>query len=283
VLRATRTFAVLIPDMGDPMHGQVAIAFEQEATRHGYSVIISNAFNDPIHERRALQVFTTHRVDGIVLISSILDHDEVLAGIRPTPSVFVNSENLGLAGQQPHIAFGSIRVDEEAGMVAISEHLLSRGYRRIGYVSGPHVISNVTRREALARAVRRDGADGRLRVFGAAPGGWRSADSVARKVAEDPPDAVVCFDDKLALAVIDSLRQHGIRVPDDLAVVGFDDIPFAQISNPRLTTVAQPSSAMGQRAVEMLLSAIDGGTVPPSEVLPVRLMVRESTGVAPPI
>jgi DNA-binding LacI/PurR family transcriptional regulator len=106
---------------------------------------------------------------------------------------------------------------------------------------------------------------------------------VARKIAEDPPDAVVCFDDKLALAVIDSLRQHGIRVPDDLAVVGFDDIPFAQISNPRLTTVAQPSSAMGQRAVEMLLSAIDAGTVPPSEVLPVRLMVRESTGVAPPI
>jgi LacI family transcriptional regulator len=282
VLRATRTFAALIPDMGDPIDGQVAVAFEQEAMRHGYSVIISNTFNDPIHERRALRVVTTHRVDGIVFISSILDDDEVLTVARPTPVVFVNSENLGLAGHTPDLPHGSIRIDEEAGMTAIVDHLLSRGYRRIGYASGPRVASNITRQDALARAMRQAGETGRLHLYGAAAESWRSPHGLAKKIAQDIPDALVCYDDKLALAVSDALRQLGIRIPDDLAVVGFDDIPFAQISNPRLTTVAQPSSAMGQLAVEMLLSAIEHGTIPPSEVLPVRLLVRESTGVAQP-
>ena len=279
VLRATRTFAALIPDMGDPIHGQVAIAFEQEAMRHGYSVFISNTFNDPIHERRALRVFTSHRVDGIVFISSILDYDEVLTAVRPTPVVFVNSETPGLAGYKPHLHKGSIRIDEEAGMTAIVDHLLSRGYRRIGYVSGPRVASNFIRQDALARAMRQAGETGRLHVYGATAESWRSPHVLARKIAKDVPDAIVCYDDKLALVVNDALRQLGIRIPDDLAVVGFDDIPFAQISNPRLTTVAQPSLAIGQLAVEMLLSAIEQGTIPPSEVLPVRLRVRESTGV----
>ena len=279
VLRATRTFAVLIPDMGDPIHGQVAIAFEQEAMRRGYSVVISNAFNDPIHERRALQVFTSHQVDGIVFISSILDYDEVLTVVRPTPVVFVNSENLGLARYKPHVRQGSIRIDDEGGMTAIVDHLLSRGYHRIGYVAGPRVASNITRRDALIRAMLRAGETARPHVYGAAAESWRSPHLLAKKIAHDGPDALVCYDDMLALAIIDALRQLRMRVPDDLAVVGFDDIPFAQTSNPRLTTVAQPSSEMGQLAVRMLVSAIDEGTIPASEVLPVRLRVRESTGV----
>jgi LacI family transcriptional regulator len=278
VLRTTRTLALLIPDMGDPIHGQVAIAFEQEATRRGYSVIMSNAFNDPILERRALQVFTTHRVDGIALISGILDHHEVLAAIRPTPSVFVNNEHMGIGRQTP-VPRGAIQIDQTAGMAAISRHLLSRGYRHVGYVPGPRVMSNITRRDSLARALRRDGVDGRLRLFGSQTADWRSVDAVAAKIAQRPPEALVCYDDKLGLAVIDALRKLGVGVPDDLAVVGFDDIPFAQLANPRLTTVAQPSAEMGRLAVKMLLEAIDGGSTPPSELLPVRLMVRESTRV----
>lgn len=89
---------------------------------------------------------------------------------------------------------------------------------------------------------------------------------------------MLCYDDKLALAVMDGLRRLDVRVPRDIAVAGFDDIPFAALSNPRLTTIAQPSAEMGRRAVQMLLAAIDGGPLPPSEILPVRLVVRESTG-----
>jgi LacI family repressor for deo operon, udp, cdd, tsx, nupC, and nupG len=94
------------------------------------------------------------------------------------------------------------------------------------------------------------------------------------------PDALLCYDDKLALAAMDSLRTNGLRVPDDLAVVGFDDIPFAALANPRLTTVAQPSVDMGRLAVEMLLSSIQQDEMPPSVSLPVRLVVRQSSTAA---
>jgi LacI family transcriptional regulator len=93
------------------------------------------------------------------------------------------------------------------------------------------------------------------------------------------PDVLVCFDDKLALSLVDGLRTHGVRVPDDVGVVGFDGIPFAEISNPRLTTVVTPAAEMGRRAAAILIAAVQTGTMPEAETLPVSLVVRESTRV----
>jgi DNA-binding LacI/PurR family transcriptional regulator len=92
------------------------------------------------------------------------------------------------------------------------------------------------------------------------------------------PEGIVCYDDKTALALLDGLRTRGIRVPDDIAVVGFDDIPFASLSSPRLTTVWTPTQQMGEHAARSLASAISSGAVPTSRLLPVRLVVRESSG-----
>jgi DNA-binding LacI/PurR family transcriptional regulator len=104
-----------------------------------------------------------------------------------------------------------------------------------------------------------------------------SPDGVAARLARDRPDALICYDDKLALHTIDALRALGVRVPEDLAVVGFDDIPFAAIAHPRLTTVSQSATEMGRVAAGMLCRAIEAGALPPSVTLPVRLVVREST------
>ena len=96
-------------------------------------------------------------------------------------------------------------------------------------------------------------------------------------IAADPPDAVICYDDKLALSILDALRSTAVEVPGDLALVGFDGIPAARQSRPRLTTVAVPSVEIGRRAVEMLVGSRRDGGPPPSEVMPVRLVVGEST------
>jgi DNA-binding LacI/PurR family transcriptional regulator len=157
-------------------------------------------------------------------------------------------------------------------------HLMARGRRRIGYVSGPQVLSNITRRNATLHALAMSGIKGRQRQYVGGADGWLNGAAVAARVAQDRPDAVVCYDDKLALAVMDGLRGLGVRVPDDVAVVGFDDIPFAALANPRLTTVAQPSAEMGRRAVGMLLGALESGNLAKSEIHPVRLVVRESSG-----
>ena len=106
---------------------------------------------------------------------------------------------------------------------------------------------------------------------------WRTPDLVAARVGSSLPDAIICYDDKLALALLDGLRSRGIRVPQQVCVVGFDDIPFAALSSPRLTTVASPTTLMGRLAARTLAAAIGDGRLPPARVLPVELVIREST------
>lgn len=284
VMRATRTFGLLIPDVTDPLYGQVIAGFEQEAAAGGYTLTVANGFADPARERRALRLFTAQRADGIALMSSVLDQQHVVDYVRPTPVVFINGENLRLAGYDSDLPNGCIRADDVSGIDAVVEHLLAGGHRRIGYFNGPQVASNISRRDAIIRALKRAGVRERLQQFSAAPHGWHAAAEIAARVVQDLPDALICFDDKLALAMMDALRAFGVRVPDDIALVGFDDIPFAALSNPRLTTVAQPSDEMGRRAVGMLVQAlVTGQPLAPSTALPVRFVVRESSAPRPAV
>jgi DNA-binding LacI/PurR family transcriptional regulator len=116
-----------------------------------------------------------------------------------------------------------------------------------------------------------------LHTFPASEDTWRAPGAVAKAIAADPPEALVCYDDKLALALMDALRELGIRVPDDIGMVGFDGIPYAAISNPRLTTVATPSGEMGRLAAALLIGAIRAGSRPDGQLLVPELIVREST------
>jgi LacI family transcriptional regulator len=137
------------------------------------------------------------------------------------------------------------------------------------------------RRAAASEALERHGL-GPLRFLDSGPNGWRDASLAAERLAEDPPDAVICYDDKLALSLLDSLRATDVDVPGDMALMGFDGIPPARQSRPRLTTVDVPSIDIGRRAVEMLLAARDGEPAP-SQIVPVRLIVGESTPPVPTV
>ncbi len=283
VLRATRTLGLVVPDVTDPLHGQVIAGFEQEAALRGYGVSVANGLSDADRERRILQVFTAQRAHGVALFGSVLSQRQVLDAVRPTPVVFVGGEHLSLAGNRNDLMLGCIRADEERGVEALVQHLAQQGCRRFGYVHGPSVASNITRRNAATRAVTRAAREhpvtSTLRQYPALPLGWRSGPRLAERIAQDRerPDALLCYDDKLALAMMDALRSAELSVPGDLAVAGFDDIPFARLSNPRLTTVAQPSTQMGRLAASMLLEAAESGVVPASVLLPVEVVVRESS------
>src|SRR6266849_1625783 len=272
VMRATRTLGLLVPDVTDPLHGQIIAAFEQEATGRGYSVSIANGQTDPARERRSIEGFTAQRADGVALVGSILRQREIVEALHPTPVVFINSEHLSLASQGADLPNGCIRADEARGVEGLVRHLVEQGCRRLGYFTGPSTASNVTRRVVAARAVQAAARDTdvepRLRQYTAGPDGWRSGKSLATPILQDRSHP---------LAVIDALRDVNLRVPADVAVVGFDDIPFAALANPRLTTVAQPSGEMGRLAAAMLLEALEHGQIPPSVTLPVELMIRESS------
>src|SRR5690606_5897375 len=134
---------------------------------------------------------------GIVLLGSVLDQDEVIRTLRPTPCVFVHSENLALAGPKADVPIGSIRVDEYDGMRQVVEHLVERGYRRLAYAAGPDLASNIKRRDALLEEAK--AANVEAPVSDAAGAQWLAVDAMARAIVRAGVDAVVCYGDRLAL------------------------------------------------------------------------------------
>jgi DNA-binding LacI/PurR family transcriptional regulator len=275
VLQSSATFGLMTPDVNDPIHGQVVTAFQQQAAEHDYSVILSNGFGDDDTERRALREFAAHRVAAVAVMGSVLPQVEVKRIISPSPVLFIGSEHVPETGELDR-ARGCLRPDDRDGMRQVVDHLLERGYRSIAYVSGSTGATKIVRRDALIAALaernrpapvihRADNADAEgLRV-------------VAAGIRKSRPDAVVCYDDKTALLLMDELRTVGMTVPDDVGVVGFDDIPFARISNPRLTSVSQRSDELGRTSVDYLLAAIERGKLPISQLMTVTLVIRETT------
>lgn len=277
-LRAKRTqiLGLLLDDMADPVHSQLAAAFEEAAASQGYAVFIMTGLHDPARERRALRAFLEHRADGIAVTSCVTDPADVFERVPEARVVFVQPDYPGLAEGKAPPARRVLRSDDQAGVTAAVQHLVERGYRSIAYVGAGGSASDLLRRAAVSTALANLGAE-QLRIYDAGMSGWRDPAGVAAALERDRPDAVIAYDDKLALALLDALRRTDVRVPADMAVVGFDGIAMSSQSHPRLTTVVVPSADLGRRAVEMLLASLRDGTSPASQVLPVRLLEREST------
>ena len=275
--RATRTLGLLLAELDDPVHAQVAAGFEQEAGARGYTVLIITGMTEPAHERRALKVFVEHQTDGIALVSTILAPAEVMSFARPDRVVFVQADHPSLAGYRLDPPTGSIRAGEVEGIEEAVRYLVASGYREFAYLGTGATATNLTRRAAVERAMRAAGVRRPLRRFAVGARGWRSGDAIAQRIARSRPEVLICYDDKLALAVMDGLRAQGIDVPGQVAIIGFDGIPFAALSNPRLSTIASPSLEMGRRAAQMLVASIESGSLPSSIVLPVQLLIRDSS------
>jgi LacI family transcriptional regulator len=278
-VRATRTFGLMVPDAMDPIHGTVVAGFEAAAQAAGYTVIVANSLRDAGRERAAVRAFRAHRADGLALMGAVLDLETVAVMVRPSPVVFLNSERIK-GGRPVELPIGCMRPDEADGIRQLVEHLVAEGCRRIGYVGvEDRPGSNLVREQAFRASILERLGHPPLAAFV-----WNAdeRERLAADLRNAGVDGVIAYDDRVALALLDALRTVGVSVPGDIAVAGFDDIPFAAISNPRLTTVGQPAYEMGALAVEELLRAIGTGELSPSRVLPVKLAVRESTLRQPP-
>ena len=280
-VRRTRTLGLLLPDLRDPVHGQIASAFEGEARQQGYSVMVVAGERDLVRERLALRIFAEHGTDGVAIVSSVLSPKELRERVDPDRLVLVWPDHRSLPRDDGPRLPGVIQTDDASGVRVAVTYLIDAGCRRIAYVDSGVRASNTTRAETVAATLRSRGIRAPLRRFATSVDGWRSPGDLAVEIAADLPEALVCYDDQLALGLMDALRGLGIRVPDDVGIVGFDGIPYAGISNPRLTTVAVPSAEMGRVAAASLIRAIHDGVLPEGVVLPVEVVVRESTKSLP--
>ena len=276
-VRRTRTLGLLLPDLRDPVHGQVASAFEREARHAGYGVMVVAGERDLVRERLALRIFSEHGTDGVAVVSSVMSPRELRERVDPDRLMLVWPDHHTMPRRVGPAIPGVIQTDDASGVAAAVNHLVDNGARRFGYVESGVRASNTIRAETVAATLRARGIDEPVRAFNGPIDPVRPLGELAAEIAADLPDALVCYDDQVALALMDALRDVGVRIPDDLGVVGFDGIPFAGIANPRLTTVAVPSSEMGRVAAASLVQAIHDGVLPEGVVLPVELVVREST------
>jgi LacI family transcriptional regulator len=278
-LRAKETHALglVLADLRDPVHAMVAAGFELEAAKADYTVIIVAAGGELDGERRALRAFIERGTDGICIASGVIEPHEARDRLGGVPLVLLQPDHASQvtrsAGEEE---VGVIRADDAAGVRAAVWHLRELGRRDIAYLGSGDRATNRLRGAAAADAMRGLNA-GTLRSFQVADDAWTRPREVADALIGALPDAVICYDDKTALALLDGLRGSGIDVPGRVAVVGFDDIPFAALSNPRLTTVSTPVVEMGELAARSLVEATGSRALPPGRVLPVELVVREST------
>ncbi len=288
-LRSTRTLGLIVTDVQNPFFPELIRAIEDAAFEAGQTVLLCNAAEDPEREANYLDVLVDRRVDGIIVAASDLTqrHADWLAA-SPVPVVVVNSNP-----RVPGVPV--ILSDDRAGGRLAAAHLLELGHRRLGVVAGPPgQAASKPRLEGVIEAVAEFGSDLPRPAVAVGDGHVEGGEAAAQALLAETPDVtgIVCFNDLTAIGTLRALRAAGRHVPDDVSVVGFDDIAAAAWVDPPLTTVAQQKAAMGRWAVERLAEAIAGRSYEPSTAahealaagvvvqLPVTLAIRGSTGPA---
>ncbi len=281
VMGRTRTIGLVVTTITDPFIAEVVQAIENTALDRGYTVILASSQSEPDREIAAVEMLRSKRVDGVIVTSSRVgalyqDHLDRLG----VPVVLLNSHS----AQMGPYTF-AITVNNRHGACLATEHLIQQGHRRIAYISGPADHSDDLERlagygQALDEAGIAYDPDLVITGTGRSGGGERA---LPRLMAlDEPPTATFCYNDMTAIGVLYAARQSGISIPGDLAVVGFDDIPFASYVYPSLTTVAQPKPDMGQRAMQMVLALTEqddpDGLEVSNTVVQGTLIVRESSG-----
>ena len=269
------TTAVLF---NDPFYARLAEGAAAAAREHDYvlSLVLLNALEDETHV--VSRILHQHVVDGIVLVAN--RHNPSMEHLLALGLPFV------LVGRADHDAVSFVDADNWAGAYTAVTYLIQRGYRRIATITGPeHNFAARQRRHAYEQALQDRGVPffPHLVVSGdfSQASGFMAMQKLLQGVSR--PDAVFVSSDTMALGALEALLAAGVRVPEDMALVGFDDLPSSAVCQPPLTTIRQPIRRVGRLAVETLLDLLAHGASPARRlVLPTELVIRASCGEAIP-
>lgn len=252
--RHTQVLGVLVSRIDNPYFGELIQGIEDGVKDAGYSIFIASSNMDPGQEKSVIQAFSEHRVDGVIIGSvSVNRKNYELLEKYGIPTVVINNQSL-----QNHKY--AISHDDEYGAQQVTQHLIELGHRRIAYLGNTQANRiNKNRLRGFRLELAAHGLDFMPEHTAGQPGG-EIENGVAgmRSLLEKSSDisAVFCFNDLMAIGALQVLHEHGFRVPEDISVAGFDDIPYAAFTSPPLTTFEQPKYSIGVQAADMLMGLI---------------------------
>lgn len=269
----TLTVGLVVPDITNPFFPEIARGVEDVVRGRGYEMFLCNSVEDPGREERVLRALEDKRVDGTIICSSRLPEERLLPRLRRQRAVVLVNR------MAPSELAGSVRVEDAEGTEQAVKHLLDSGRHVIRFLGGPPNSHSARERiRGFETTIAAEGGEPDPDLTYPCPpnpeGGYQAA--LALLSAQPEIDGLVCYNDLVAVGVLRACDELGLRVPDDLAIVGCDDIMFAGLLSPSLTTLRVPKYDLGANAARMLLERI-GGRDGENEILlkPV-LIVRES-------
>src|SRR5665811_718842 len=280
--KRTKMLALVLTDIMNPFFTTIARGVEDVARAQGFSVMFCNTDESEAEEARYLLMLVQRQVDGVLLVPASTSGKSLrLLSSHHMPVVVIDRR---IQSRQ----IDSVRSDSEAGAYTLTQHLIGLGHRRIAVLTGRRSVStSIDRVAGYCRAMLDAGLeldDDLVRYGQYNYGEYNQVDGnrMAQEVlAADPrPTAIFAANNFIAFGAMRSLRDAGFRVPEDVSIVAFDDLPVAWLSDPFMTVVDQPAYEIGRRAAELLLSRLDGTISGPGRevILPSELIVRRSSG-----
>lgn len=275
----TNIIMVVLPSIGDPFFSEVMRGVRAEVEPRGYSIIISDTAMNTLTADEVGAMLVSRQADGIILLASVFPYGpEVLSRARRNAQpIVIGCETVSAALSE----LPSVHIDNVAAASDATRHLLALGHRRIAFMTGKaSALLTRDRESGYRRAMLEAGlaveagwvVEGGMSIAGALRATATLLSAPLR------PTAIFCANDEMAIACMHAVHEAGLRVPGDVSVMGFDDIRYAGISRPPLTTIAQPAAEIGRQVARRLLDAIESPSTlrPEPTIVPHRLVIRES-------
>lgn len=274
VTRRTNTVGVVVTSIADPFNGEVFAGIEELANRHGYAVVLANSQGNAEREVAVVQALQEQRIDGVLVASSRVGalYMPLLSQLQ-IPIVLLNNHH-------PSEFVHSVAIDNLDGAYQAVRHLIELGHRDIAYVGNRLGLeSEADRRAGYRKALRGAKFSPRREFVIAGDGKPEKGMAAARALLglAKRPTAIFCYNDMTALGVLREAAAQGLELPRELSVVGFDDLFFAPLLNPPLTTIHQPRNEIGRIAMELLLALLEGKPAEKTIRIKGKLVVRGST------
>ena len=272
LMKKTMTVGIIIPDISNPYYAEIVRGIQDMADQYGYAVILLNTDRNQERIVKHIYFLREKSADGIIFSGGVIHGEKVLSSLKEL------RERVVVIGRH-RVDFPAVMVDNVGGAAKATQHLIGLNHRRIGFIGGPDKSSSARDRLSGYRNAliqhRYPVENNLIREGDFTPrSGFLSAGELIQR---ERPTAIFTASDQMAFGAVRAAKESGLRVPDDLSVVGFDNIPFSSYFNPPLTTVEIPKYPIGAAAMEMLVNLISHKSAEKSRWFHTQLLIRDST------